>query len=36
MAITNDQELRAAVAGAIQDYWNRNLREEAKIHFPGE
>ena len=40
MAITNDQELGAAVARAstlvqeIQDYCGRNLREEAKINFP--
>jgi hypothetical protein len=40
MAITNDQELRAAAAQvsnlvqAIQDYCGRNLREEAKFNFP--
>ncbi len=40
MAITNDQELRLAVAKAselvqqIQDYCGRALRDESKINFP--
>ena len=40
MVITNDQELRGAVATAsnlvqeIQNYCGRALREEAKINFP--